>query len=140
MKGLPTLIRLAKFRLDEARRQLAELERLREHLGQGLDRLAAEVAREQKAAATSHEANTGYANYARAAMARRATIEQSIADLLPKLDEAANVVSEAFQEMKRYELAEENHRRRDLERRQRRDTAALDETALSRYQRARQAG
>jgi len=137
VKGLPTLIRLSKFRLDEARRQLAELERLREHLLQGLQRLAAEVAREQQVAAASQDPHSGYASYARAAMARRATIEQSLADLARKLGDAANAVTAAFQEMKRYELAEEHNRRRGEGKRKRREAAALDETALGRFHRAK---
>ena len=137
MKGLSTLIRLAKFRLDEARRQLAQLERLREHLLHSLDRLAAEVTREQQIAAASDDPRTCYANFARAAMARRGTIEASLADLAPKLGDAANVVTAAFQEMKRYELTEEHNRRRANDKRKRREGAALDETALSRFQRAK---
>jgi flagellar protein FliJ len=140
MKGMGTLIRLAKFRLDEARRQLAELERLRAHLHHGLERLAGEVTREQQVATQAQGPFTGYDSYARAALGRRATIEQSIADLTPKLGDAEAAVTAAFQEMKRYELAAENHRRRATEKQRRRDQAALDETGLSRFQRARQTG
>jgi flagellar protein FliJ len=140
MKGMATLVRLAKFRLDEARRQLAELERLREHLHKSLDKLANELAQEQQAAGRSGEAFNGYAAYARAAMGRRATIEQSIADLAPSLTEAEEAVTSAFQEMKRYELAEEHRQRRADEKRRRREQAALDETGLTRFQRARQVG
>jgi flagellar protein FliJ len=142
MKGIGTLIRLAKFRLDEARRQLAELERLRAHLHQSLDRLASEVSREQQQATQTQikDPYSGYAAYARVAMDRRSTIEQSIADLAPKLGEAEAAVTAAFQEMKRYEIAEDNHRRRAQEKQQRREQTQLDETGLSRFQRTRQAG
>ena len=140
MKGLNTLIRLAKFRLDEARRQLAELERLRASFTQGLEKLAAEVAREQQVAAQSVEPHNGYAAYARAAMARRGTIEKSLDDLGPMLGQAEAAVTAAFQEMKRYELAEAHHRRRAEDKARKREAAALDATALSRFQRARQVG
>lgn len=140
MKGMATLVRLAKFRLDEARRQLAELERLREHLNKSLDKLANEVAQEQQAAGRSGDAFNGYAAYAKAAMGRRATIERSIADLVPSLTEAEEAVTAAFQEMKRYELGEEHRQRRVDEKRRRREQAALDETGLTRFQRARQVG
>src|SRR5689334_13577878 len=121
MKGLSTLIRLAKFRLDETRRQLAELERLRENFTKGLEKLAAEVTREQQVATQSMEPHNGYAAYARAAMTRRGTIEKSLGDLAPMLAQAEAAVTEAFQEMKRYELAEEHHRRRAEERARKRD-------------------
>jgi flagellar protein FliJ len=140
MKGMATLVRLAKFRLDEARRQLAELERLREHLNKSLDKLANEVAQEQQAASRSGDTFNGYAAYAKAAMGRRATIERSIADLVPSLTEAEEAVTAAFQEMKRYELAEEHRQRRIDEKRRRREQAVLDETGLTRFQRARQVG
>lgn len=140
MKGMATLVRLAKFRLDEARRQLAELERLREHLNKSLDKLADEVAQEQQVAGRSGEAFNGYAAFAKAAMGRRAIIEQSIAELVPSLTEAEAAVTAAFQEMKRYELAEEHRLRRAEDKRRRRDQAVLDETGLARFQRARQVG
>ena len=140
MKGMATLVRLAKFRLDEARRQLAELERLREHLNKSLEKLANELTQEQQAAGRSGEAFNGYAAYARAAMGRRATIEQSIAELAPSLAEAEEAVTAAFQEMKRYELAEEHRQRRTEEKRRRREQTTLDETGLTRFQRARQVG
>jgi flagellar export protein FliJ len=140
MKGLATLIRLAKFNLDEKRRQLAELERLREHLLRSLDKLAVEVSREQQTAAESQDPFTGYASYARAALDRRAVIEQSLADLAPQLGAAAEAVTAAFQEFKRYELAEENNHRRAAAKDRRREQARLDETGLSRFQRARRSG
>ena len=54
--------------------------------------------------------------------------------------QAEAAVTAAFQEMKRYEIAEENHRRRAQDKQRRREQAQLDETGLSRFQRTRQTG
>jgi len=140
MKGLTTLARLAKFELDEARRQLAGLERLRDHLQQSLARLAEELAREQALAEQSWEAGRNYAAYARAAIERRGVMQKSLDDLAPRLAVAAEAVTEAYQTLKRYELAIEHRERAQAVRNQRREQAALDQTALSRFQRQRPAG
>jgi flagellar export protein FliJ len=140
MKGLDTLARLAKFELDAARRQLAGLEQLRDHFQLGLQRLASDLGREQALAAESWEAGRSYAAYARAMIQRRSVMQKSLDDLAPRLAEAADVVTEAYQTLKRYELAIEHRQRLAAAQAQRREQAALDATALSRFQRARGTG
>jgi flagellar protein FliJ len=47
-------------------------------------------------------------------------------------------MAEAFQELKRYELAQEGRDRRDEAKRKTRENAALDEVALSGFMRRRE--
>jgi len=64
MSTLDTLIRLNRWKLDERRRQLGELERLFERLGSEAVRLEEELTREQRIAGASLEAGYAYAGYA----------------------------------------------------------------------------
>jgi hypothetical protein len=70
--GLPSLIRLHRWRVDEQRRRLAELIRRSDDLYGEAQRLEREIADEQARSRTDPlEAGTAYAAYARAAIERR---------------------------------------------------------------------
>ncbi len=118
MKGLPNLIRLHRWRLDEKRKDLAELERLGTELRAQGARLEEEMRHEQKTAASNAEAGYAYGAYAKAVIARRGAIAASLAEVKAKIRQAAEAVTEAFRELKRFEVAQE-----------RRETAAKDKAA-----------
>ena len=79
--GLHTLIRLHKWRLDEKRRALAELQALADKLAQDTARLEREITAEQEIARTSPEAAFGYGNFAKQAIERRRRLAQSVAQV-----------------------------------------------------------
>ena len=118
MKGLPNLIRLHRWRLDEKRKNLADLERLAAQLRDRGLRLEDEMRHEQDAAAGSSEAGYAYGPYAKTVISRREAIAASLAEVRSKIAQAAEAVSEAFRELKRFEVAQE-----------RREQAAKDKTA-----------
>ena len=136
--GLHTLIRLHKWRLDEKRRALAELQALADKLAQDTARLEREILAEQEIARTSPEASFGYGNFAKQAIERRRRLAQSVAQVEHQIAEATEEMAEAFQELKRYELAQEGRDRRDEAKRKTRENAALDEVALSGFTRRRE--
>ena len=136
--GLHTLIRLHKWRLDEKRRALAELQALADKLAQDTARLEREITAEQEIARTSPEAAFGYGNFAKQAIERRRRLAQSVAQVEQQIAEATEEMAEAFQELKRYELAQEGRDRRDEAKRKVRENAALDEIALSGFMRRRE--
>ncbi len=136
--GLHTLIRLHKWRLDEKRRALAELQALADKLAQDTARLEREIIAEQEIARTSPEASFGYGNFAKQAIERRRRLAQSVAQVEHQIAEATEEMAEAFQELKRYELAQEGRDRRDEAKRKVRENAALDEMALSGFMRRRE--
>ena len=74
--GLHTLIRLHKWRLDEKRRALAELQALADKLAQDTARLEREITAEQEIARTSPEASFGYGNFAKQAIEYNPAIEE----------------------------------------------------------------
>jgi flagellar protein FliJ len=136
--GLHTLIRLHKWRLDEKRRALAELQALADKLAQDTARLEREILAEQEIARTSPEASFGYGNFAKQAIERRRRLAESLAQVEHQISEATEEMAEAFQELKRYELAQEGRDRRDEAKRKTRENAALDEVALSGFTRRRE--
>ena len=137
---LHTLIRLSRWKLDEKRRALAELQALADRLAGEAGRLESEVQAEQQVARESVEAGYGYANFARHAIERRRRLAQSIAEVSRQIEAATEEMGEAFQELKRFELTQEGRDRREQARLRQRESAALDEMALTGFRRRRQTG
>jgi flagellar export protein FliJ len=135
MTALESLIRLHRWQVDERRRQLAELEALGDKLRDEQQRLEAEQRSEQAAAASSTEAAYTYGNYAGALAERRRILAQSFAEVEQQIVKAREVVAEAFQEMKRYEITAANRQRQQRAKIARRQQAALDDVALDTYRR-----
>src|SRR3712207_5758861 len=124
--GLHTLIRLHKWRLDEKRKALTELQGLADRLADEARRLEEEVANEQQIARASAEVSYSYANFARVAIDRRRKLAQSIAQVEAQIATAREEMAEAFQELKRYELAQEGRDRRKAEELRHKENAMLE--------------
>lgn len=137
MKGLPNLIRLYRWRLDEKRRNLAELERLAAELREQGRRIEEEVRSEQHIAGASPEAGFAYGAYATAVIARRAKLAASLAGVRAKIATATADVTESFQELKRLEIAQSHREKAAKERAAKLEQMALDELGLAAHRRAR---
>ncbi|SMF67592.1 flagellar export protein FliJ [Tistlia consotensis] len=129
--ALKNLIRVHRWTLDERRRTLVDLERMAEKLKGDLAGLDAELERERQTAIKAPEMAFTYPAFASAAKQRKDKIRRSIADLGKEIDRAREQVEDAFQELKKYELALEAAERRKLEQLKRREQAALDEMGLT---------
>ncbi|HYG87597.1 MAG TPA: flagellar export protein FliJ [Azospirillum sp.] len=138
MSSLKTIIRLHKWQLDEKRRALAELQNLHDRLNSELERLQDEVRAEQETARKDPSVAFGYANFARAARERGQRLTQSIAQVEEQIAVATDEMAEAYQELKRYELAEEDRLKRERDKIRRKEDAMLDETALVGFRRRQQ--
>jgi flagellar protein FliJ len=135
VSALESLIRLHRWQLDERRRELATLEGLAQKLAEERLRLDAEDAREQKAALASPEAARGYAGYAKGLIDRRRKLAQSTAEVAQQIAQARDALSEAFQEVKRFEIAEANRLRLEEQREQKRQQRALDDLGVEGFRR-----
>ncbi|MBV8538049.1 MAG: flagellar FliJ family protein [Alphaproteobacteria bacterium] len=135
MKGLAALIRLHTWRLDEKRRELADLQRLEDQFLEDGRRLQAEVAAEQEFAKTSDGGAFSYGGFAIGVIERRKRIEASIAEVRRRIDDKRAEVAEAFQELKRYEITQAERLKRERAEADRRNQADLDEISLTQYQR-----
>jgi len=135
MSTLESLIRLHRWKLDERRRQLAELEGFAERLRQDRQRLDEEHAREQQVAAGSFEGQLAYPGYLQHARERQTTLERSLTETDGQILRAREALADAFQELKRHEIAAAS---RDYQRRQqlaRRERIELDAVAIENYRR-----
>lgn len=133
-RALKNLIRLGKWRLDERRRILGDMERMRaDFVGQaeGLER---EVVDEQATAANG-DTGISYGAYATGVIARRATIARSIEKIDGTIAEAREEVAEAFQELKKFEIALDRQRSREERLADRRAQNLMDELAIDMHRR-----
>jgi flagellar export protein FliJ len=134
-KGLTSLIRLADANLNEKRRELNEIERQEEELRNRLDALETEKLREQQNARSMEFGAFAYSGYARGVIERRERIEAQIAAMQEPLEAARQAMSEAFQDLKRYEIALDLRVKSAKAEFERKDTIAMDEMSLNMHRR-----
>jgi flagellar FliJ protein len=134
MRAMNGMIRLHRWQLDEKRRNLGDLERMKEQFERQVGLLDAEITAEQSAA-NNDEGRFAYGAYAQIAVQRRATLVRSVTDLTAQILTAREDVADAFQEVKKYEILSEQRERRAKEWTSRRDQSLQDEMALQGYRR-----
>ncbi len=134
-KGLTSLIRLADANLNEKRRELNEIERQEEELRNRLDALETEKQQEQQLARSLEFGAFAYSGYARGVIERRERIEAQIAAMQEPLEAARQAMSEAFQDLKRYEIALDIRVKSAKAEFERKDTIAMDEMSLNMHRR-----
>jgi len=140
VKTLDNLVRLHDWQVDEKRRALAALEQLGRDLRVRVTRLDAELAAERRVAAEAPPGSVNFPAYAAAIGARRAVLEQSIADVDRQVEEAREEVSQAFRELKKYEHVRAGKKQRIRVLALRRAQTVLDEVAINMYRRGRAQG
>jgi flagellar export protein FliJ len=135
VKGLDALIRLHRWRLDEKRRELAELERLEDRLLESVRQIDAEVAAEQAFAQQANMQGFSFGGFAAGIIERRKRLAQSMAEIRQQMDAKTEEVAEVFRELKRYEIAKDQRLKKEKIETDRRDQAALDEISLVQHER-----
>ena len=137
-KGLRTLIRVHEWEVDEKRRFLA---RLLNHVNalerQGRD-LETEIKSEQGIAAASEEVGFAYGAYAEAAICRREDIAGNIVRTEIEIIAAQDVLTEAYRELKKFEVAQENRDKVEARELSLKEQADLDELGIKGFIRKRQ--
>ncbi len=131
MKGLPTLIRVRGLELEEKRRQLAELERIAQEIDHSIQRLEADMAQERDITRSDEGAAYIFASYITWAIDRREILTQSLAEARQRVSDALEEVTEAYRELKKLEIAQEQRDRRERMEAERRAQIRLDEIALT---------
>ena len=112
MRNRESLVRLHRFQVDEKRRKVAELETM---LGEFRNRereLDAQVQVEQRKAGISDVAHFAYPMFAKSVLRRRENILNSITEITQQLEGAKDELTQAFQELKKYEIMQEGRKRR----------------------------
>jgi flagellar export protein FliJ len=135
-KGLPSLIRLRRWRVDEQRRRLAELTRRADDLHGEAQRLEREIADEQARSRTDPlEAGTAYAGYARAAIDRRARTAKAIEAAEADVAAARDDLGEAYRSLRTLEAAQADRERRRAMEEDRREQIILDDLGIQGHRR-----
>ncbi|MCF6215635.1 MAG: flagellar FliJ family protein [Emcibacter sp.] len=134
-KGMTGMIRLQKWQLDEKRRDLVALEKMRDDLKQNLADLQNELIAEQRKVAETPVVSIAYAGYAQKVMARRVNIVNSMLEIDVSIENSKDQVAEAFKELKKYEVVEQREREREYRARDLRQQNELDELAINMHRR-----
>jgi flagellar export protein FliJ len=136
MKGLDTLIRAQRWRVDAMRREIVQFEGLVALRRDEAARFEDEVVAEQRRAAGDEVGLYAYAGgYAARVILRRADIARAIAEAEAELADRRAQLAELFAELKRYEIVLERHEARAAQEAARREAIALDELSLEMHRR-----
>jgi len=138
--NIKNLIRLNEWNVDEKRRKLGELLRLQGELEDQLKQLEADLIEQQKAAAADPTlAGLTYGAFAKQVIQRRENLQDSIDQMEFVIGHAQDELSDAYQELKKYETVESNRQRRFEREQNRREQIMLDEIALNQHRRKKAA-
>ena len=133
---LHNLIRVHEWQVDEKRRRLGQLIQVLDDLEERARQLEQEVRNEQQIASQSPgEAGFLYGGYAEAVIDRRERLAQSIFKAEQEVATARNDLSDAYRDLKKYELAQEARDRRAAAELERKEQLVLDELGLQAYRR-----
>ena len=135
MSVMEKLIRFHKFDLDEKRRYLRELEEQEARIQEAIDAIDQEVQSEQ--AFSRGEANFApyYGGYATRTKARREALVDELSKAHEIVEEARETVVQAFEELKKYEITQDQQDHRAYLEEERKTQIELDEIALTTHQR-----
>lgn len=135
MAELHGLIRLRKHELDEKRRILGELNKQLSQLESQKQNLLDRIEKEKSLTQNDWQASRDFAIFLKGALHRRNMIDQSIRALMIRIEEATNIVHEAFREVKKLEIAQENREKRAKKEQKRKDTVLLDDIGIEGWRR-----
>lgn len=135
MKGVGGLIRLWKWRLDERRRIVVDLEIMRASIERQMAALDAELEHERKVATQNYTAGYGFTAYRRMNRERHANAEMARNQTIDRIAAAQEEVNAAFREQKKYELVLENWEKREKAKQEKRERDELDEAGLQSFRR-----
>ncbi len=135
MKSMRQLVRLHRWKLNERRQKLVELEELAVKMRREIDRLDERMTAESRTAEASAEIAIAYPSYVSAMLDRRKKLDHSIAEVELSVAQARDEVSEAFQELKRYELALQNKEQRLAAKVRQREQAQMDAQGAAAHRR-----
>ena len=133
MKRRDSLLRLKRFRVDEFKRRLATLDEMKADLEKKLADLDDSVAREKHRAHDSEIGRLAFPSFLQSIEVRRKNIRNTMNDLERERTSQQDELATAFQDLKTFEVAEEERFRRAAEAETRAAQSRLDEMAIVRH-------
>lgn len=134
-KGLKGLIRLHKHQVDEKRRALADLERTEQDILDRQKALREELVREQSAVRQDPALGITLGPYLMHYKDQQERLAQSLVNIRKAIDAARDDLSDAFKELKTYEITQANRDVREKRERDLKEQAVQDEIGLTLHRR-----
>jgi len=135
VNGLEGMVRLAKWRVDEARKALLEVDQRLHQIDADLEAFERSLESEQAIVGDPLAAAT-YGAYAGAVIARRQALMAERRQVESEREARQDALAEAFQEQKKYEIVAARRAEEAEEAAKKHEQAALDEMGLQRHARA----
>jgi flagellar FliJ protein len=133
MKRRDTLLRLKNFRVDELKRRLGTLDEMKADLERKLADLDESIAREKHRSSDSDIGRLAFPSFVRSIDTRRDNIRATMKDLERERSAAEGDLTSAFQDLKTFEMAEEERMRRIAETESQVSQSRLDELSIVRH-------
>ena len=128
MAKLDQLIRVKKWNLDVARRELVELETMRADLRKQIARIEAGLVEEQMVA-TKGGWLGNYGEYAEAQLARRERLKESLHALDKQITDKLDQIQQGFEELKTVQIASDRAAEKQAYKQFRAQQITLDDIA-----------
>lgn len=136
MKSRDSLLRLNRFQVDEKRRQVAQIEAMMADFHRMADELDQQIVAEQERVGITDVTHFAYPTFAKAAMQRRDNLRASADELMSQLEAAREELTEAIEELKKFEQIEQRDTARERAEADRSEQETLDELAVRRHSHA----
>ena len=133
MKSLHTLIRLEKREIDVLKRQQVELQQKREDCITALTHLANELRAEMKSAETMPDMRQFFGDFSAGNKKKQAQIDGLLLRTDREIEDLTQKIRLRFNELKKFEVALENHKKREAEKFKKRETQMMDDIAIRNY-------
>jgi len=133
MKSLTTLIRIKQREMDALKRQQGVLESQREEVIKIIDGLANQLVSELKAAQAMPDMAHFFGNYSASIKQRQEMMHGHLRRVEVELDKLNLQLREKFGEMKKFELALANWKKRRDDAQKRREQQEMDEIGIRGY-------
>ena len=133
MKKQDTLLRLRRFRVDEFKRRMATLDGMKADMEKKLADLEESVARERQRAGDSDIGRLAFPSFLKSIEIRREKLKDTLRELERERVSCQEELTNAFQDLKSLEFANEQQEKRLAEIESRRAQSRLDEMALVRH-------
>ena len=133
MKRRDSLLRLKRFHVDEFKRRLATLDEMKADLEKKLADLDDSVAREKQRATDSEIGRLAFPSFLQSIDVRRKNIRATMDELERQRAAVQDDLTSAFQDLKSFELAEQERLRRIAEAEAHASQSRLDEMAIVRH-------
>src|SRR5687768_2392682 len=133
MKRRDTMLRLKRFRVDDLKRRLATLDEMKADLDKKLTDLDDSVVREKQRANDSDIGRLAFPSFLQSIEVRRVNIRATMKELERERATVQEDLAAAFQDLKSFELAEQERERRVSETQARAAQVRMDEIAIVRH-------